>query len=108
FTQQMTALAHESGAVVEAEIGKLSGTEDGLSIAEWEAKMTDPELVAEYVSRTGADSLAVCIGNVHGVYHAPPQLDFQRLAAIRDRVDIPLVLHGASGLPSEMISSAID
>jgi tagatose 1,6-diphosphate aldolase GatY/KbaY len=49
----------------------------------------------------------VCIGNVHGAYHAPPQLDFKRLAAIADRVRIPLVLHGTSGLPDAMITRAV-
>ncbi|BAU40861.1 ketose-bisphosphate aldolase [Leptolyngbya sp. O-77] len=107
FTRDMTALAHRYGAVVEAEIGRISGTEDGLTIAEKEAKMTDPDQAVEFVAATGVDALAVTIGNVHGEYKSPPRLDFDRLARIRQRLSIPLVLHGASGLPAEMISRSI-
>jgi tagatose 1,6-diphosphate aldolase GatY/KbaY len=107
FTQKMTELAHAHGAVVEAEIGRISGTEDGLTIAEKEAKMTDPIQAVEFVAATGVDALAVTIGNVHGEYQSQPRLDFPRLAEIRRRVSIPLVLHGASGLPAEMISTSI-
>lgn len=107
FTQEMTELAHRYGAVVEAEIGRISGTEDGLTIAEKEAKMTDPEQALEFVQRTRVDSLAVTIGNVHGEYKSPPRLDFERLYQIRRLLDIPLVLHGASGLPEAMISQSI-
>lgn len=107
FTREMTKLAHAKGAVVEAEIGRISGTEDGLTIAEKEAKMTDPEQAAEFVGETQVDALAVTIGNVHGKYQSEPNLDFKRLAAIRKSVDVPLVLHGASGLPQTMIGQSI-
>ncbi|MBF2096830.1 MAG: class II fructose-bisphosphate aldolase [Gloeomargaritaceae cyanobacterium C42_A2020_066] len=107
FTQRMTTLAHQWGAVVEAEIGRISGTEDGLTVAEKEAKMTDPDQAVAFVEATGVDALAVTIGNVHGEYQSPPRLDFDRLARIRERLAIPLVLHGASGLPEQDISTAI-
>ena len=107
FTREMTQLAHKSGAVVEAEIGRISGTEDGLTITEKEAKMTDPSQAAEFVRETQVDALAVTIGNVHGKYQSEPKLDFERLAAIRKEVDVPLVLHGASGLPETMICQSI-
>jgi len=107
FTRKMTQLAHRYGAIVEAEIGRISGTEDGLTIAEKEAKMTDPDQAVEFVRATQVDALAVTIGNVHGEYQSPPKLDFPRLAEIRKRVNIPLVLHGASGLPGDMISRSI-
>ena len=107
FTRQMTQLSHQYGAIVEAEIGRISGTEDGLTIAEKEAKMTDPLQAVEFVQATGVDALAVTIGNVHGEYKSPPRLDFDRLAKIRSLLDLPLVLHGASGLPAEMISRSI-
>ncbi|MFM7448281.1 MAG: ketose-bisphosphate aldolase [Leptolyngbyaceae cyanobacterium] len=107
FTREMTLLAHQKGAVVEAEIGRISGTEDGLTISEKEAKMTDPDQAREFVRETQVDALAVTIGNVHGEYKSPPRLDFARLERIRSRVDVPLVLHGASGLPESMISQSI-
>ncbi|MGB8701835.1 MAG: class II fructose-bisphosphate aldolase, partial [Thermosynechococcaceae cyanobacterium] len=107
FTRDMTQLAHGYGATVEAEIGRISGTEDGLTIAEKEAKMTDPDQAVEFVRATQVDALAVTIGNVHGEYKSEPHLDFDRLARIRGLLDIPLVLHGASGLPEWMISQSI-
>lgn len=108
FTRRMAALGHEYGSSVEAELGRLSGTEDGLSTSEREARMTDPARAGDFVTATGADSLAVCIGNVHGCYAAEPRLDFDRLAEIRARVEAPLVLHGASGLPEPSVRRAIE
>jgi tagatose 1,6-diphosphate aldolase GatY/KbaY len=108
FTREMAQLARESGAAIEAELGRLSGTEDGLTVAEYEAKLTDPAQAAEFVEQTGIDMLAVCIGNVHGRYRGEPYLDFERLAAIQARVKVPLVLHGASGLPPALIQRAIE
>jgi len=107
FTREMTKLAHAFGGVVEAEIGRISGTEDGLTIAEYEAKMTDPDQAADFVRETQVDALAVTIGNVHGKYRSEPKLDFKRLLAIRKLVNVPLVLHGASGLEAAMISQSI-
>jgi len=109
WTSRMTKLTHEYGASVEAELGKLAGEEDGLSVPEKEAKMTDPDIVAAFLQATQVDALAVTIGNVHGKYAtANPQLDFPRLDRIRDAGgDIPLVLHGASGLPQATVREAI-
>ena len=107
FTASMSVLAHEQGGFVEAELGRLSGAEDGLTVPELEARLTDPASAAAFVAQTGVDALAVCIGNVHGHYHGAPKLDFARLAEIRRRVSLPLVLHGASGLPDAMIRQAV-
>lgn len=108
FTQNMTALAHAQEAAVEAELGRISGTEDGLTVPEFEARFTDPEQAALFVGETGVDALAVCIGNIHGHYHREPKLDFDRLAAIQSTVSVPLVLHGASGLPDGMVIRSIE
>jgi len=107
FTKNMTTLSHQFHALVEAEIGRISGTEDGLTIAEKEAKMTDPIQALEFVNYTKVDAIAVTIGNVHGEYKSPPRLDFARLEKIRSLINIPLVLHGASGLPAAMIDRSI-
>ncbi len=107
FTTEMTQLAHQQNSAVEAELGRISGTEDGLTVSEFEARFTDPSIAAEFVAQTDIDALAVCIGNVHGKYHRPPNLDFARLAQIREQVNVPLVLHGTSGLPDEMIQQSI-
>lgn len=107
FTRAAVALAREHGAAVEGELGLLSGTEDGLTIDERAAKLTDPAQVPDFVAATGIDALAVCIGNVHGPYRGEPRLDFDRLEAIRRATILPLVLHGASGLPATAIAGSI-
>ncbi|SLM61434.1 MULTISPECIES: tagatose bisphosphate family class II aldolase [Dickeya] len=96
--QRVVSFCHRMGASVEAELGQLGGQEDDLMVDAAQANFTDPLKAAEFVRRTGIDSLAVAIGTAHGLYKAQPRLDFARLAEIRTQVDIPLVLHGASGV----------
>ena len=100
--------AHSYGASVEAELGKLGGVEDNLIVDEKDSFLTDPSEAAEFVKLTGVDSLAVAIGTAHGLYKSEPKLDIDRLEKIREVVDIPLVLHGASGVPFEAVQNAID
>jgi tagatose 1,6-diphosphate aldolase GatY/KbaY len=107
FTRGMAELAHAHGATLEAELGRLAGTEDHLTVADYEAHLTDPEQARDFAAASGLDALAVCIGNAHGRYASPPHLDFERLAALRQRVPVPLVLHGASGLPADQVQRAI-
>ena len=107
LVKQVVALSHRYDASVEAELGRLGGVEDDLVVDAKDALYTHPDQAREFVERTGIDSLAVAIGTAHGLYHAEPKLDFERLAAIRDRVNVPLVLHGASGLPEADIRRAI-
>lgn len=95
-------------ASVEAELGRLGGQEDDLIVDGADALMTDPNSAAEFIRRTGIDSLAVAIGTAHGMYKSEPKLDFDRLQKIRNVVDIPLVLHGASGVPEEMVRRCIE
>ncbi|MBI6548256.1 tagatose bisphosphate family class II aldolase [Xenorhabdus lircayensis] len=104
---EVVQLCHRYGASVEAELGRLGGQEDDLNVDSQDSFFTDPLAAKTYVERTGIDSLAVAIGSAHGLYHGEPHLDFDRLAAIRQSVDIPLVLHGASGLPETMVRRAI-
>lgn len=108
FTREMAALAHQHNIGVEAELGRIGGTEDGLTVEEFEARLTDPTQAAEFVAETQIDALAVCIGNVHGKYPRPPQFDFERLAQLQAAVDVPLVLHGASGVPDDMVKKTIE
>lgn len=105
--KSVVELSHRYDASVEAELGRLGGVEDDLVVDAKDALYTNPEQAREFVARTGIDSLAVAIGTAHGLYTAEPKLDFERTAAIRDRVDVPLVLHGASGLPDSDIRRAI-
>ena len=92
---------------VEAELGKLGGQEDDLIVDEKDAMYTNPNDAAEFVKRTGIDSLAVAIGTAHGLYKGEPKLDFERLKEIRSKVEVPLVLHGASDVPDELVMKAI-
>ena len=105
--KQVVAFAHTCGASVEAELGKLVGQEDDLVVADADSAYTNPDDAVRYVADTGIDSLAVAIGTAHGLYKGRPKLDFERLKEIRSRVDIPLVLHGASDVPDELVQKAI-
>lgn len=97
---------HPSGVPVEAELGKVGGKEDDLDGGD-ENPYTDPEQARAFVEKTGVDFLAVAIGTAHGVYKGVPKLDVERLGAIRALVDIPLVLHGTSGVPDEAVQECI-
>ncbi len=105
--REVVAFAHAHDVVVEAELGRLGGQEDDLKVDEKDAMYTDPKAAVDFVKRTGIDSLAVAIGTAHGMYKGTPHLDFDRLTEIRQVVDIPLVLHGASDVPDELVQKAI-
>jgi len=100
-------ICHGFDASGEAELGRLGGQEDDLVVEEGDSYFTDPIVAKHFVEATRIDSLAVAIGSAHGLYQGEPKLDFTRLGQIRQQVDIPLVLHGASGIPEEMIHRAI-
>ena len=108
FVRSAVEKANAAGATVEGELGRISGTEDGLTVEMIDARMTNPDEAKDFVAHTGIDMLAVCIGNIHGKYPFPPQLDFERLKAIHDCVDVPLVMHGASGLEEGDIKRSIE
>lgn len=108
LTGKVVEIAHPIGVSVEGELGKIGGVEDDISVAAEDALFTDPQEAQEFVKRTGVDALAIAIGTAHGVYKGAPKLDFQRLAAIAAAVDIPLVLHGASGVKDEDIRKAVE
>lgn len=107
MVRQVVTICHRLGASVEAELGQLGGQEDDLEVDAANAHLTDPLKAAEFVEKTGIDALAVAIGTAHGLYKSEPHLDFVRLGLIRERVDIPLVLHGASGLPADDVKHCI-
>ena len=91
---------------MEAELGKVGGKEDDL-VADHDSPYTDPQQAKEFAERTNVTSLAVAIGTAHGFYKGTPKLDFERLSAIREVVSIPLVLHGASGVPDDAVRESI-
>jgi fructose-bisphosphate aldolase class II len=106
ITNKVTEAAHALGVSVEAELGALAGIEDGEEAKK--AKMTDPAHVEEFLGKTSVDALAVSIGNAHGLYKGEPKLDFERLSAIEKiSHEVPLVLHGGTGLTSEQFARGV-
>ena len=106
-TQEVVHAAHLAGVSVEGEIGKIQGVEDDIEISEADAQMSDVGEASTYVRETKVDALAVAIGNAHGFYIKEPSLDFHRLEEIKNKVRIPIVLHGGTGIPSQQIQQGI-
>ena len=104
ITKEVVDYAHERGVSVEAEVGHIGGTEDNVSGEVLHATLED--CVTLY-NETKIDSLAPALGSVHGVYKEEPKLNYERMKQINETLPIPLVLHGASGIPDEMIKEAI-
>ena len=107
IVKEVVDYAHKFDATVEAELGRLGGQEDDLVVDEKDTMYTNPEQAKDFVEKTGIDSLAVAIGTAHGLYKGKAKLDFDRLKEIKAKVDIPLVLHGASDVPDELVKKAI-
>ena len=106
LTKQVVDYAHAHGVVVEAELGKLAGIEDDVNVSESDARYTDPDQAAEFVERTGCDSLAIAIGTSHGAYKfkGEAKLRFDILAKIKEKIpNTPIVLHGASTVIPELV-----
>lgn len=98
-TREVVRVAHAAGVCVEAELGSIAGSALELGKESGpESCFTDPEMAVEFVERTGVDVLAISFGNVHGVYQGEPNLDLHLVRKIHAMVDIPLTMHGGSGL----------
>ncbi|MEW6536861.1 MAG: class II fructose-1,6-bisphosphate aldolase [Candidatus Auribacterota bacterium] len=111
MTKKVVEYAHPRGVTVEAELGRLAGVEDAVSVAEKDAIFTDPAEALRFVEETGCDSLAIAIGTSHGAYKfkGTPTLDFERLEKIQKKLgDFPLVLHGASSVPADLVKACND
>jgi tagatose 1,6-diphosphate aldolase GatY/KbaY len=107
IVKQVVEYAHRYDVSVEAELGRLGGIEDDLIVNDKDALYTNPKQAIDFIEKTGIDSLAIAIGTAHGLYKSEPKLDFDRLSEIRSMVDIPLVLHGASGVPEKDVRECI-
>ncbi len=101
MTKEVVAYAHSKGVSVEAELGRLMGIEDNISVDEKDAVLINPDEAEEFVKATQVDYLAPAIGTSHGAFKfkGEPKLDFERLQEVKARTNIPLVLHGASAIP---------
>ncbi len=102
-TRQVVDMAAKYGAGVEAELGYVAK----LGQNQGQAGFTEPQQAQDFVAATGVDLLAVAVGSAHGFYKDEPRLDLERLSAIRASTGIPLVLHGGSGIPDEMLREAV-
>lgn len=107
LTKKVVKLAREHGASVEAELGQLGGVEDDLVVDSKDLMYTNPKQAQEFVEKTQIDSLAIAIGTAHGWYKQRPVLDLDRLSQIKELVDIPLVLHGASDVEYDLVQETI-
>ncbi|MCI1811933.1 MAG: class II fructose-bisphosphate aldolase, partial [Olsenella sp.] len=107
LTESVTKVAIAMGVPVEAELGKVGGKEDDGPAVKGENPYTDPDEAEEFVNRTKCSSLAVGVGTAHGVYKGTPHIEQGVLKEIRNRVDVPLVLHGTSGVPDDQVAEAI-
>lgn len=105
-TKEVVDQAHAAGQSVEGELGSIAGSEDGEE--ERLAFKTDPDLAAEFVQRTGVDILAISVGNVHGLYKGAPDIDVELLRVIRQKVAVPLVMHGGSDLPLSVAEAVVN
>lgn len=109
--KEMADIAHSYGATIEGELGHVGdneGSAEGNShLADPKKFYTDPRMAKDYVEKTGVDALAIAVGNAHGAYKLPPKLDFERIRTIARAVNVPLVLHGGSGLTDNDFKQAI-
>ncbi len=108
LTKKVVEACHALGVHVEGELGRIGGVEDDLTVDAREAALVKPEEAVEFVQATGIDALAPAIGSAHGHYVGKPELAFDRLQEVRKAVDVPLVLHGGTGIPDEDIRKAIE
>lgn len=104
ITKEVVDYAHEKNVTVEAEVGHIGGTEDNITSNANNATLED----CLEISKTGIDSLAPALGSVHGLYKGKPNLDFKTMKEINDNLEIPLVLHGGTGIPDDDIKKAIE
>ena len=105
MTARVAAVTRAMGVTLEAELGTVGGKEDNVEAKT--AIYTDVDEAATFAKESGCDILAVAIGTAHGFYKGEPRLDFDRIDAIARKTDIPLVLHGGSGVPEESVKRAI-
>lgn len=108
LVKSVVDFCHAHDCSVEAELGRLGGVEDDMEVDAESAFLTSPAEALQFAQQTGIDSLAVAIGTAHGLYTQRPKIDFARLEKIRNIVDIPLVLHGASDVPDADVRRTIE
>lgn len=108
MTRTVVHYARKFGVSVEAELGRITGKEEKVEVSSKESMLTDPQSVPYFCEMTGIDALAISIGTVHGFYKEEPKLDFDRIREIRSCTNVPLVMHGGTGVPEEDFIRSIE
>ncbi|GGK03752.1 fructose-bisphosphate aldolase [Lentibacillus kapialis] len=106
-TREVVDLAESLDVNIEAELGKVSGVEDEIVVSESDAQKAVPAECREFVEKTGVPTLAPAIGTAHGIYKGEPNIDFDRIEDISNIVNVPLVLHGGSALPDDVVKRCV-
>ncbi|MCF6094069.1 class II fructose-1,6-bisphosphate aldolase [Microaerobacter geothermalis] len=107
ITKKVVEVAHAMGVSVEGELGTIGGTEDDISVDESKAHLANPEEAIRFWKETGVDCLAIAVGTAHGIYKGEPKIHYDIIDEVARQIDVPIVLHGGSGVPDESIKKAI-
>jgi len=107
LTKEVVKAAHAMGVSVEGELGTIGGVEDDISVDEENANLAKPEEAIRFYEETGVDCLAIAVGTAHGMYSGEPNIRFDIIEKVAAAIPVPIVLHGGSGVPDEMIRRAI-
>jgi fructose-bisphosphate aldolase, class II len=106
-TKEVVRVAHACGVTVEGELGRIGGEEAGIDVSNEDIHLTDPDEAVEFVKESGIDVFAVAIGTVHGFYKGKPNIRLELLKNISEKVSVPLVLHGGSNTPYDILQKSI-
>jgi tagatose 1,6-diphosphate aldolase GatY/KbaY len=106
-TKKVVEVARALNVNVEAELGKVGGVEDDIVVSDADASLADPNECEQFIKLTGVSTLAPAIGTAHGIYKGEPNINFERIAQIAKLVDVPLVLHGGSGIPADLVRRCV-
>ncbi|SFB59466.1 fructose-bisphosphate aldolase, class II [Cohnella sp. OV330] len=107
LTKEIVKAAHAMGVSVEGELGTIGGVEDDLSVDEADASLAKPEEAIRFYEETGVDALAIAVGTAHGMYKGEVKIHYDIIEAVVAKIPVPIVLHGGSGVPDDMIRKAI-
>jgi fructose-bisphosphate aldolase class II len=107
LTKEVVKAAHAMGVSVEGELGTIGGVEDDISVDEADAALAKPEEAIRFYEETGVDCLAIAVGTAHGMYKGEVRIRYDIIEAVASQIPVPIVLHGGSGVPDDMIRESI-
>jgi fructose-bisphosphate aldolase, class II len=107
LTQKVVEVAHAVGVSVEGELGTIGGVEDDLDVAEEDASLANPDDAIRFWQETGVDAMAIAVGTAHGIYKGVPKIRYNIIEKVSQNIEVPIVLHGGSGVPDQSVQRAI-